>query len=234
MMPLAALTLTSCLAVSAGADRILAGDLAAAIPGLTVPAPEFPWHWLPRPEYNAFSAWPNCAAWPSVSAGKGSRTPISASSARCRRPIRRGCWRPCGNGHAASRHRHPRIRPPARAGGRDRVPGERSASGRRGRVVDRATCATRERAASRLGAGQGAGAGAARDCRGGSPRPARAITPEQVRSRNAPGIPAGLRVPCSSPAEAIGKWPAHRHPRRHGDPRGDARRTPRKWFAETP
>jgi len=42
MMPLAALTLTSCLAVSPGADRILAGDLAAAIPGLTAPAPEIP------------------------------------------------------------------------------------------------------------------------------------------------------------------------------------------------
>jgi flagella basal body P-ring formation protein FlgA len=49
MMPLAALTLTSCLAVSAGADRILAGDLAAAIPGLTVPAPGVPVALAPAP-----------------------------------------------------------------------------------------------------------------------------------------------------------------------------------------
>jgi flagella basal body P-ring formation protein FlgA len=33
------LTLTGCLVVSAGADHILAGDLAAAIPGFTAPAP---------------------------------------------------------------------------------------------------------------------------------------------------------------------------------------------------
>lgn len=49
MMPLAALTLTSCLAVSAGADRILAGDLAAGIPGLSVPAPEVPVALAPAP-----------------------------------------------------------------------------------------------------------------------------------------------------------------------------------------
>jgi flagella basal body P-ring formation protein FlgA len=39
MMPLAILTAASCLAVSPGSDQILAGDFAAAIPGLTVPAP---------------------------------------------------------------------------------------------------------------------------------------------------------------------------------------------------
>lgn len=39
MMLLAAAAIAGCLAVNAGADRILAGDLAAAIPGLTVPAP---------------------------------------------------------------------------------------------------------------------------------------------------------------------------------------------------
>ena len=49
MMPLAALALTGCLAVSAGADRILAGDLAAGIPGLTARAPEIPVAWAPAP-----------------------------------------------------------------------------------------------------------------------------------------------------------------------------------------
>jgi len=49
MMPLAAVALTGCLAVSAGADRILAGDLAAAIPGLTVPAPGVPVSLAPEP-----------------------------------------------------------------------------------------------------------------------------------------------------------------------------------------
>lgn len=49
MMPLAALTVTSCLAVSAGSDQILAGDLAAAIPGLTVPAREVPVALAPAP-----------------------------------------------------------------------------------------------------------------------------------------------------------------------------------------
>jgi flagella basal body P-ring formation protein FlgA len=49
MMPLAVLTLTGCLAVSAGADRILAGDLAAAIPGLVVAAPGVPVALAPAP-----------------------------------------------------------------------------------------------------------------------------------------------------------------------------------------
>jgi flagella basal body P-ring formation protein FlgA len=49
MMPLAAWALTGCLAVSASADRIVAGDLAAAIPGLTVPAPEVPLALAPEP-----------------------------------------------------------------------------------------------------------------------------------------------------------------------------------------
>ena len=49
MMPLAALTLTGCLAVGAGADRILAGDLAAAIPGLTAPSPGVPVSLAPEP-----------------------------------------------------------------------------------------------------------------------------------------------------------------------------------------
>jgi flagella basal body P-ring formation protein FlgA len=49
MMPLSAWALTGCLAVSAGADHILAGDLAAAIPGLTVPAPEVPLALAPEP-----------------------------------------------------------------------------------------------------------------------------------------------------------------------------------------
>lgn len=49
MMPLAAFAVTSCLAVSAGADQILAKDFAAAIPGLTVPAPEVPVAFAPAP-----------------------------------------------------------------------------------------------------------------------------------------------------------------------------------------
>jgi flagella basal body P-ring formation protein FlgA len=49
MTPLAALALTGCLAVSANSDHILAGDLAAAIPGLTVPAPDIPVAWAPAP-----------------------------------------------------------------------------------------------------------------------------------------------------------------------------------------
>jgi flagella basal body P-ring formation protein FlgA len=49
MMPLAALTVTSCLAVSASSGQILAGDLAAAIPGLTVPAREVPVALAPAP-----------------------------------------------------------------------------------------------------------------------------------------------------------------------------------------
>jgi flagella basal body P-ring formation protein FlgA len=54
MMMLAALTVTSCLAVSAGSDQILAGDLAAAIPGLTVPAPEVPVALAPAPGVQRF------------------------------------------------------------------------------------------------------------------------------------------------------------------------------------
>ncbi len=49
MMPLAAWTVTGCLAVSAGSGQILAGDLAAAIPGLTVPAREVPVALAPAP-----------------------------------------------------------------------------------------------------------------------------------------------------------------------------------------
>src|ERR1039458_8993651 len=49
MMTLAALALTGCLAVSPGADGILAGDLTAVIPGLTVPAPDVPLALAPEP-----------------------------------------------------------------------------------------------------------------------------------------------------------------------------------------
>jgi flagella basal body P-ring formation protein FlgA len=49
MMPLAALALTGCLAVGAGSDRVLAGDLAAAIPGLTAPALDVPVAFAPAP-----------------------------------------------------------------------------------------------------------------------------------------------------------------------------------------
>jgi flagella basal body P-ring formation protein FlgA len=49
MMPLAALTVTGCLAVSAGSSRILAGELAAAIPGVTVPAADIPVAFAPAP-----------------------------------------------------------------------------------------------------------------------------------------------------------------------------------------
>ena len=49
MIPLAAVALTGCLAVSAGADRILAGDIAAAIPGLFVPAADVPLALAPEP-----------------------------------------------------------------------------------------------------------------------------------------------------------------------------------------
>jgi flagella basal body P-ring formation protein FlgA len=40
MIPLATIVMTGCLAVSAVSDRITAADLAAAIPGLAVPAPD--------------------------------------------------------------------------------------------------------------------------------------------------------------------------------------------------
>jgi flagella basal body P-ring formation protein FlgA len=49
MMPLAAWALTGCLAVSAGAGRILAGDVAAAIPALRVPSPDVPVALAPEP-----------------------------------------------------------------------------------------------------------------------------------------------------------------------------------------
>jgi len=49
MMPLAAIAAASCLAVSAGSDQILAGDLAAAIPGLTAPVPGIPVALAPAP-----------------------------------------------------------------------------------------------------------------------------------------------------------------------------------------
>ncbi len=49
MMPLAILTAASCLAVTAGSDQILAGDFAAAIPGLIVPAPGIPVALAPAP-----------------------------------------------------------------------------------------------------------------------------------------------------------------------------------------
>ena len=49
MIPLAALAMTGCLAVSASSDRILASDLAAAIPGLTVPVSDTPVALAPAP-----------------------------------------------------------------------------------------------------------------------------------------------------------------------------------------
>jgi flagella basal body P-ring formation protein FlgA len=49
MMPLAVIAVTSCLAVSAGSDQILAGDLAAALPGLTGPAAAIPVAIAPAP-----------------------------------------------------------------------------------------------------------------------------------------------------------------------------------------
>lgn len=49
MTPLAALAVASCLVVSPGSEQILAGDLAAAIPGLTVPAPAIPVALAPAP-----------------------------------------------------------------------------------------------------------------------------------------------------------------------------------------
>jgi flagella basal body P-ring formation protein FlgA len=49
MMPLAAFAVASCLAARAGSDEILAGDFAAAIPGLTVPVPGVPVALAPAP-----------------------------------------------------------------------------------------------------------------------------------------------------------------------------------------
>src|SRR5579863_9674843 len=49
MTPLAAIAVASCLAVSPGSDQILAGDLAAAIPGLTVADPATPVALAPAP-----------------------------------------------------------------------------------------------------------------------------------------------------------------------------------------
>jgi len=49
MMMLAAIAVVGCLAVSPGSDQILAGDLAAALPGLTVPAPGIPVALAPAP-----------------------------------------------------------------------------------------------------------------------------------------------------------------------------------------
>jgi flagella basal body P-ring formation protein FlgA len=49
MMPFAAWTVAGCLAVGAGGDHILAGDLAAAIPGLTVADPAAVVAWAPAP-----------------------------------------------------------------------------------------------------------------------------------------------------------------------------------------
>ncbi|HEX3746432.1 MAG TPA: flagellar basal body P-ring formation chaperone FlgA [Bryobacteraceae bacterium] len=49
MIALATLTVASCLAVNPNSDRILAGDLAAAISGLSVAAPEIPVAMAPAP-----------------------------------------------------------------------------------------------------------------------------------------------------------------------------------------
>jgi len=49
MTPLAALAVASCLAVNPGSDQILAGDFAAAIPGLTVADPATPVALAPAP-----------------------------------------------------------------------------------------------------------------------------------------------------------------------------------------
>jgi len=49
MIPLAALAAAGCLAVNAGSGQILARDLAAAIPGLTVPVPDAPMAFAPAP-----------------------------------------------------------------------------------------------------------------------------------------------------------------------------------------
>ncbi|HUB82898.1 MAG TPA: flagellar basal body P-ring formation chaperone FlgA [Bryobacteraceae bacterium] len=49
MMPLAAFALASCLAVSADSDQVLAGDLAAAVPGLAISAPQTPVALAPAP-----------------------------------------------------------------------------------------------------------------------------------------------------------------------------------------
>jgi flagella basal body P-ring formation protein FlgA len=49
MMPLAALTLVSCLAVRPGSEEIFAGDIASAIPGFTMPDPGIPVALAPAP-----------------------------------------------------------------------------------------------------------------------------------------------------------------------------------------
>jgi len=49
MMQLAAFAAISCFAVNSGSDQILAGDLAAVLPGLTVPAPGIPVALAPAP-----------------------------------------------------------------------------------------------------------------------------------------------------------------------------------------
>ena len=49
MTPFAALTVAGCLAVSPGADRITARDLAAGIPGLAAPDSDLPVAWAPAP-----------------------------------------------------------------------------------------------------------------------------------------------------------------------------------------
>jgi flagella basal body P-ring formation protein FlgA len=49
MMMLATFAVAGCLAVGTGSDQILAGDLAAALPGLTVPAPGIPVAIAPGP-----------------------------------------------------------------------------------------------------------------------------------------------------------------------------------------
>jgi flagella basal body P-ring formation protein FlgA len=49
MMPLAVFAVAGCLAVRPESDRILAGDFAAAVPALSVPAPEVPVALAPAP-----------------------------------------------------------------------------------------------------------------------------------------------------------------------------------------
>ena len=83
MIPLAAFALAACLAVGAGSDQILAGDLAAAFPEWARGPARDSARPGSRPGCAArLSRCRNCAAWPR--AGTSRRRPIARSASRAR------------------------------------------------------------------------------------------------------------------------------------------------------
>jgi flagella basal body P-ring formation protein FlgA len=205
MMALAALTVTSCLAVNAGSDRILAGDLAAAIPGLTAPAPEIPVAFAPAPGAQRIFR----VAELRRMAARFGWTGEPAADVCVERPV----WPPDpARFLAAMRQAMPQAEIAILDYGRQPLPAgemEFPASGLRPGASDELWTGSVRYAGTRrfaVWARVKVRVPVTRLIAAVDLAPGRAITPDQVRSETQLQFPPPLPV-LASPGEAIGKWP---------------------------